>query len=332
MSVATHIPLTSKRAQSASQILVGTGFLALDLLYRNAAKQTTRRYAGGSFGNVMAILAYLGWKSYPVARIGTDDHGRRLIDDLKEFRVDTKFVRRAAAGATPLIVIRIVESESGEFRSRFEWRHPSSGERLPSYRPLPQFVAREVSPALPKAKVFYFDRAEAASLILATEMRRRGALVFFEPSSCKDVRLFTACMAVSDIVKYSSQRIQEPPHNPDADSPRLEIQTMGEGGLRFRLKQNSNQPGAWQHIPSCPVAHFKDATGCGDWCSAGFLHSAGKKGRASFLRLKDDDIIKGLKFGQALSAVNCQYEGARGPMYVLTRAEFEAKVEALISA
>jgi fructokinase len=178
--------------------------------------------------------------------------------------------------------------------------------------------------------VFYFDRAEASSLLLASKMRKRGALVFFEPSSCKDVRIFSACMAVSDVVKYSAQRISEPPQNPDDPSPRLEIQTLGESGLRFRIKRDSNHPGSWQHLPSYPVSDFKDTTGCGDWCSAGFLHHVGKNGRASFLKLSADQIIAGLRFGQALSAVNCGYEGARGPMYVLSRAELLEQATAIL--
>lgn len=302
-----------------NQVLVGTGFLALDLLFRNAARQPSHRYAGGSFGNVMAILAYLGWRSYPVARLGTDRHARSVLEDLKEFRVETKFVQRSPTGATPLIVIRILKNPDGVFRSRFEWRHPGSGGRLPSYRPLPKFIAEEVSPRLPKARVFYFDRAENSALLLAKAMRKRGALVFFEPSSCKDAELFAACTAVSDVVKYSAQRIQDPPISRTNPSPRLEIQTLGEHGLRFRLKQNANSPGPWRELLPFTVPDFKDSTGCGDWCSAGFLHQVGREGRAAFLRLGESEITEALNFGQALAAVNGQHEGARGLMYALKR-------------
>lgn len=327
-------PISPSRARppAASNVLVGTGFLALDLLYRNAARKASRAYAGGSFGNVMAILSFLGWKSYPVARIGTGDNARQVLDDLKEFHVRTEFVRRAVKGATPVIVVRVVQSADGAFRSRFEWRHPRSGERLPSYRPLPKFLAEEISPALPKAKVFYFDRAEASSLLLASEMRKRGALVFFEPSSCRDERIFSACMGVSDVVKYSAQRVPATPQNPDNPSPRLEIQTLGEGGLRFRLKHESNRPGTWQCLASFPVEDFKDATGCGDWCSAGFLYHVGRLGRASFLTLDVQQITAGLQFGQALSALNCSFVGARGPMYSLSPDEVLRRADLILKA
>lgn len=330
MSVAlppARLPVSTARRD---HVLVGTGFLALDLLFRNAARQPSQRYAGGSFGNVMAILAYLGWKSYPVARLGTDRNARSVLDDLREFRVQTKFVRRSPTGATPLIVVRVVKKADGAFQSRFEWRHPRSGDRLPSYRPLPKFLAEEISPRLPKARVFYFDRAEPAALLLATAMRKRGALVFFEPSSCKDPQIFSACMAVSDIVKYSAQRIPEPPLNPENPSPRLEIQTLGDRGLRFRIKQDSNCPGPWRTLTPFSVPDFKDSTGCGDWCSAGFLHQVGRAGRTAFLRLNESSITNALNFGQAVAAINGQHEGARGLMYALTARTLLAQVDHLL--
>jgi sugar/nucleoside kinase (ribokinase family) len=310
-------------------VLVGTGFLALDLLYRDAARSPARRYAGGSFGNVMAILAYFGWKSYPVARLGTGPHARTVLDDLEEFRVDTKFVCRARTGATPLIVVRVAKKVGGGFQSRFEWRHPRSGGRLPSYRPLPKFVAAEVSPNLPTARVFYFDRAEPSSLLLATTMSKRGALVYFEPSSCKDERMFTACMAVSDVVKYSAERIPQPPRNPDTPSPRLEIQTLGSAGLRYRLKEGSAKPGPWRNLAAHPAGECKDSTGCGDWTSAGFLNQVGRNGRKGFLCLDENSIVDALSFGQALAAVNSEFEGARGPMYALKSNSLLARVAAM---
>ncbi len=318
-------PATSSHPQSpraaSGQVLVGTGFLALDLLFRNSASIPAKRYAGGSFGNVMAILAYLGWKSYPVARLGVDRYSSAILKDLEGFRVQTKFVRRTPTGATPIIVVRIVKNAAGEFQSRFEWKHPVSGGRLPSYRPLPKGLAEEISPRLPAARIFYFDRAEPSSLLLATAMRARGSLVFFEPSSCKDHDLFAACMAVSDIVKYSAQRIQSPPEIEHSTSPRLEIQTLADQGLKYRLKNGSCKPGSWKHLAPYPVDKFKDSTGCGDWCSAGILHKIGGQGRAGFLSQDETKVIEALDFGQALGAINGQYEGARGPMYQMKRAD-----------
>lgn len=235
---------TKSSSTDAARVSVGVGFFALDwLLIGKDRVKANQKYAGGSCGNVMAILAYLDWNSYAVARLGTDRRAQLLIDDLRSFRVNTTFVAKETAGVTPIIVLRLAQDDKGNHRSRFEWKYPQSGQWLPRYRPMPKYYAERITPLLPSAKVFYFDRAEPSSLILATAMREKQAVVFFEPSSCKDNALFTACLAVSDIVKYSAERIPNPPRNPAAPSPRLEIQTLGSDGLRYRLKRASNLRG-----------------------------------------------------------------------------------------
>lgn len=307
-------------------VSVGAGFLALDWLFEGAnSKRETVRSAGGSFGNVMAILAFLGWDSFPVARIGTDSNAKHLLDDLRACRVKTDFIRRTNTGSTPVIIVRVTRSDCGTSKSRFEWRHPRSGTRLPSHRPYPRFLAKLVSANLPQANVFYFDRAEPGSLWLATEMRRRGSVVFFEPSSYRDERMFSACMAVSDIVKYSADRIPEPPRSPDCPSPHLEIQTFAEKGLRFRLKESNSKPGRWINSDAFRSDCQIDSTGCGDWCSAGLIYHLGAISRDEFCKSGASSIIDGIRFGQALASINCSYKGARGPMYAFTRDELLLK-------
>jgi fructokinase len=225
--------------------------------------------------------------------------------------------------------VRIAERRDGTIGPRFEWKHPESGDWLPRYRPFPKTIAEEVTPALPTAGVFYFDRAEPSALVMAAAMRERGAVVFFEPSSCKDDPLFTSCLAVSDIVKYSAERIPRTPRNPVSKSPRLEIQTLGKFGLRYRLKLGANIPGPWREMPAFEVVNYVDSTGCGDWCSAGIIHKLCHRGRDHFLSLDEASVVEGLTYGQALAAVNCQYHGARGPMYHLTRRQFAETVDAV---
>lgn len=332
MSVTSSCPDQVSPTEGAP-ISVGAGFLALDwLLIGKSRVKPNGKYAGGSCGNVLSILACLGWDSYPVARLGRDHRAKVLIDDLQYCHVNTDFVGRERTGVTPVIILRIAQDKNGAYKSRFEWKDPQSGDWLPRYRPLPKSYAKRVSPELPVAKVFYFDRAEPSSLLLATKMRENGAVVFFEPSSCKDDTLFTACLAVSDIVKYSAERVSEAPRNPISKSPRLEIQTLGDAGLRFRLKMATNRPGPWHDSAAFPVHNLQDATGCGDWCSAGIIHHLCANGRQQFMKLPKSDIVAGIRFGQALAAINCEYQGARGPMYHLIREEIEFRVQDLLTA
>ncbi|MGA2658575.1 MAG: carbohydrate kinase family protein [Verrucomicrobiota bacterium] len=325
-------PARNIQPDPAAPVSVGAGLFALDqLLIGRKRVRANQEYAGGSCGNVTAILAFFDWKSYAVARLGTDRTAQRLLDDLEFCRVNTDFVARETTGVTPVIILRLAEDGNGLYRSRFEWKDPVSGDRLPRYRPLPKSYAERITPDLPAAKVFYFDRAERSSLVLATAMRRSGAVAFFEPSSCKDDSMFTECLAVSDIVKYSADRIPKPPRNPASRSPRLEIQTLGGDGLRYRLKLATDIPGPWRKLGAFPVRQFRDATGCGDWCSAGIIARLCARGRRNFMSLPEAKITRGIRFGQALAAINCEYEGARGPMYQVAKRDLLARAEDLLA-
>lgn len=70
---------------------VGMGLIALDAIYAESSKRP-RFLAGGSCGNVLTILSYLGWKSYPIARLGNDHEGSRILEDMMKWGVNTKFV------------------------------------------------------------------------------------------------------------------------------------------------------------------------------------------------------------------------------------------------
>lgn len=75
----------------------------------------------------------------------------------------------------------------------------------------------------------------------------------------------------------------------------------------------------WLTLPAFEVEVFKDAAGSGDWCTAGFIYHIGQNGSAGLLNCNDDAIAAALQYGQALGALNCSFEGARGGMYALER-------------
>jgi fructokinase len=296
-------------------VCVGSGFVALDLIYiGHGHAEPDFSFAGGSCGNVLTILAFLGWDAVPVIRLKDDMEAARLIADLEKWRVNTRFVRQEETGITPVVVQRICTSINGDPYHRFEWRSPSTGLMLPRYRPLPQRIALEVSSQLPRPKVFYFDRAAPSAIFLACRARELGSLIFFEPSSIGDPELFAEAVGLADVVKYASNRLQ-PEHIPLMKKcPKLEIQTMAAEGLRFRWR-GGEQRANWRRLPATKVKSFKDAAGAGDWCSAGIIHILAKSGHTGFARGNDGRLLHALRFGQQLAALNCAYEGARGAMY-----------------
>jgi len=68
-------------------IVIGTGLLALDIVFSADDAMAPQFYAGGTCGNVLVILSYLGWKSYPVARLNEDAASGYVVKDLKRWAV-----------------------------------------------------------------------------------------------------------------------------------------------------------------------------------------------------------------------------------------------------
>src|ERR1044071_1853044 len=70
--------------------VIGTGLIALDVIVKRAS-QPSGRWTGGTCGNVMSILSYLGWGAYPVARLNGDDASKQVLQDLERWGVRLQF-------------------------------------------------------------------------------------------------------------------------------------------------------------------------------------------------------------------------------------------------
>ena len=79
-----------------------------------------------------------------------------------------------------------------------------------------------------------------------------------------------------------------------------------------------------------PLA-FKDAAGAGDWCTAGILSRLARGGLTGFRRISFEKLQDALRYGQALAAWNCGFEGARGGMSHVDQHTFKRQVEAILS-
>jgi len=299
----------------SSPVCIGAGLLALDVVLSDISKNCAQFLAGGSCGNVLTILSYLGWQSYPVARLSNNGASELLIDDLKTWKVKDDLLTFTEDGSTPIIIHRILRDKRGVAKHRFEFRNPEDGKYLPSFKPC---LASSVPTILEKGiypKVFYFDRINRASLDLAKEFKEKGSIIFFEPSSLKDEKAFKKCVEVADVIKYSHDRI------PDYDSvfPKaqvlLEIETMGENGLRYR-KQEFDK---WINVHGFAINNVIDTAGAGDWCTAGIISTLFSQGDMHKNLVSDNLLKVAFQYGQILSALNCTYEGARGLMYALNK-------------
>jgi fructokinase len=293
---------------------MGTGLVVLDVVLSEVSGEPARYWAGGTCGNVLIALSYLGWQAQPIARLKSGDAAQWLLADLELWGVSKEFISVTEDGSTPVIVQRIKSGSDGP-RHSFSSRCPSCGKRFSWYKPVVIPVAEEIAQRMQPPQVFFFDQVSAGALLLARACAEAGALVVFEPSGVWKEAPFRQAWQAAHVVKYSRERLKTLPEVADIQGPHLQIETLGPDGLRYRRLVPDGKADAWVELPALPVADFKDAAGSGDWCTAGFLALVAPRGLAGFLQTSADELREALRLGQALAAWNCRFEGARGGMY-----------------
>ena len=156
-----------------------------------------------------------------------------------------------------------------------------------------------------------------------------GAIVMFEPSGKSDPKLFAEALQLAHIVKYADQRLSEAGGAMTGDSATiLEIQTMGIEGLRYRHRLSNLSD--WTHLPAVNAPQFLDSCGSGDWCSAGLLSKIAGAGLSGLKSTSIESLTNALRYGQALAAWNCAFEGARGGMYAVERDLFDDLIRQIL--
>lgn len=281
---------------------VGSGFIALDIIIEDGGSEKIIS-TGGSCGNVVSLVSYLGGKSKAIARLGNDLAGEKILSDLKNYRVNIDDVYQEDKLGTPIVIEHL---KSG--KHRFSTNCPICGAFFPRYSPFLIKDSRNLSEAL-ETKIFYFDRATPANIELAKSFRKSGSIVIFEPQSCKDEVLFKRALIQSDIVKYSGDRIDYQ-YFEDDSGPSICVETLGIRGLRYRRRVNSSWS-EWIALKAYEQKYVKDSTGSGDWCSAALILEISKH-TASLDDIDNHSIEQGLKLGQSLATINCAFLGAKG--------------------
>jgi sugar/nucleoside kinase (ribokinase family) len=299
----SRIDIQLKKASKSASV-IGSGFIALDIVHgRDGLFPAT----GGSCGNVLMALAWLGWTSTPVARLGCDKAGDFVASDMKSAGVSLDLLQRSEAVPTPVVIQQFVEGANGSRRHRFSLVCPECGAWLPRYRSVVLTHAHEATQGkAPKA--YYFDRTSPATVAMAEWAKKNGAVVLFEPSSIGEDSLFERAVDACDILKFSNERFRRDSELSQTRGPLLVVRTMGVDGLQARWK------GRWSSFEPFVAPRVVDTAGAGDWCSVALLHVLAQKGAQNFGIARKTDIERALRLGQALAALSCGFEGARGLM------------------
>ncbi len=293
---------------------VTTGLVALDIVL-NSGSDESYVAAGGSCGNVTAILAYLGWKVSPVVRLGDDKAAGSLIDDLRRLDVQLDYVSTNPLVGTPVVVERLRRQAEGGPHHSYSCTCPNCGKWFPRYKAIRIADANAVNA---DAEVMYFDRATPGTIRLAERVAAAGGLVVFEPPSIGDEVLFDRASAVAHILKYSHERLGCSDVFNRGRGALMHVETLGPDGVRIRFRDE----GAWRAYPAWRLPRISDTAGAGDWCTGGMLDALAKSGHLAPNLLDSADWDAVMASAQGMSAVACTFVGPRGAAQKLDAAEF----------
>jgi len=302
-------------------VCLGSGLVALDVIYKDT-KTKPNFLAGGSCGNVLTILSFFGWDSYPIARLGSDNEGKRVIEDMKKWGVKIKFIEQDSRIHSPRIIERIFNDKKPKHRFYLKCEH---GNWLPDRKSFLLKSVETIQNNLPQSNVFYFDRASPSALEIAKIMKKQNTIIFFEPPKFLHDDLFFKCLQISDVVKHCYNQSEDTQQS-GIDIP-LEIQTKGEEGLRYKAKFLGHK--TWKEMVAYPVYNLVDEAGSGDWLTAGLIHVLCR--HKSKQAPSEKKLESALKFGQAMAAINCYYVGARGIMYNISKRQLFSLSDKIIN-
>lgn len=290
-----------------TNIILGAGLVSLDILMRGY-EETVSYKVGGTCGNVLMILAYMGWETYPVARLNGSAQSQMMLDDMRVNGVHTDFVSTLDDGVTPIIIQHNIIDKDGNPTHKFTFQGNRGSLHL-NYKPVMKKTVMKVLDELQfQPSVFFFDRVGAATLAMAEHFNRLGTLVFFEPSAKAKSTDFEKALTYSDIIKFADQRLSDVGFT-EKYSDKLFIQTLGSKGLRFNLFGRG-----WNTLPPVLNDNIVDTSGAGDWTSATFLNEMSKSGLTTVGALTEDKVKLFLSRAQEKASQSCSYEGARGMM------------------
>lgn len=105
---------------------------------------------------------------------------------------------------------------------------------------------------------------------------------------------------------------------------------MGTKGLRYRAPSLGDD---WVYLDAYRAPVIEDTAGAGDWCTAGMIQQLIAEGSSLRINaIKYNQLHKALRFGQALSALNCMTVGAQGLIRTLSVTEIKTMAKRLMNS
>ncbi|MBR1435407.1 MAG: hypothetical protein IJ584_09890 [Bacteroidales bacterium] len=295
--------------------IIGSGIYMLDKIVKRSypewpkmrpfTEESVIEEVGGTCGNVMCILSWLGWDAMPQVCLDESEEGFKMKSDLISYGCDPRFVTNSPDGGTTILRCTHKKNPDGSPSVSFRAGSPG-GSRFPKRHFLrvkdeaPAFLGKlEEAPG-----VYFFDDPAAGHRLIAKELREKGSLVYFEPSKISTNADMDA-VKVSDIVKFSGENVPDCSFTEVFDD-KLFIQTLGADGLRFRLRQ-----GDWVSVQPVHCDNVVDWEGAGDWTTSAFLTRIASLDMP-FTEMKEEDIKEALQVAQIVAAQSVCFLSSKG--------------------
>ena len=286
---------------------LGAGTFPLDnLLMKHAdgSVETIYQHVGGTAGNVMSILAWMGWHTLPAARLDDSEVGLQLKADLESYGCDTRFLTNTPDGGTTILDIIHKTGRDGKPKISLTAHSPRGG-RFVNHRFWTLKQAQALFESLDQMPdVFFFDRCAPGNILLAELLHERGVLVYYEPNEPVD-RNFLRAVAVSDIVKFSNERHSDVSFTEEF-TDKLFIQTMNQEGLRYRLRGDE-----WKQLKPVLNPNAVDGEGAGDWTTSALIDALGRNGLPRIENIQESLLVDCLMEAQKVASDSVSYIGAK---------------------
>ena len=297
--------------------IVGSGIYNLDTIVvreypdgpggKGFTERVIAEEAGGTCGNVMCLLSYFGFDTYPQACLDDSPEGMKVTEDLRRYGCDTRFVTNTPDGGTTLLRVTHKLNPDGTPKIGVRAGSPG-GSRFPKRKSLrqkdqaPAFVDALTAEFIPE--YYFFDDPAAGHRYIARRLRAMGTTVCFEPSSVR-TKADLECIALSDFVKFSVENV---PDTSFADSftDKLFVQTLGKDGIRFKFLN-----GDWRTLPPVPCDKVVDTEGAGDWTTAAIIDGIARTGK-TLRELGEEEIVAILTLAENYAAASLAFFGPKG--------------------
>lgn len=265
----------------------------------------------GSCANVLCILANKGWTAMPHVSLYDCTDWCRIDHRLQYYGCDTRLLKVDHNGTIINNYRRhIYDCKTGKpiikdlvfglLGTEPEW------EKLCNCDDVDTIL--EGIKAYPD--VYYFDIDCMNTRRIASQHKKRGALVLYRELSKKPLIEHKDAVKTSDIVMFCSDYKKDKTFCQQYND-KLFIQTLNVDGVKFKLRD-----GEWVHLQPIEMGNIIDWNGYYDITTALFLRVLFRNGKPTVATLTEQEVIEALTHAMRKASKYSSYVSSKGGLEV----------------